>query len=851
MGAFEDGYAYYLSDTGYLIFKTKSFSTYQIVQDNNPPVITVSTTDFDINKADALAGKKAIAGTLDDQTARVTEVTIDGTAITLSGTTGAAFNIPLTLTDGTHEVVLKASDTIGNTSKATRTYRVDTKAPTLSATASVTQTNRNTADISISVDENSEIKMNDSPKGYFNGNNVIAYTLGQGVNTIEVSAADAFGNITTSSAIAIDMDSIAPTISITGISDGDVYGGPVTITASAADPHLSQTTVTMDGAPYTPGTFSTEGRHTLAVNAADTFGNSASQSVTFTIDTSVPTISASGATNGIFNANKTLAITANNADELKVTRSIDGQPAQNVTVSALSVTVNLDAAANTTHTYVVKAIATKIVDGQVRSASSTYSVTIDKKAPVITSTTSTVTESSTINITGTVNETVDLYLDNVLKNQDLPAGAFTFSGVALELGSKTFTIKAVDAAGNEATTDITITRNAPAPVDPGPGGPGGGPIPIGGGAVGGGAAPAPATTGSAILAPLERKNSGELKPVDEPNPGTAVDSAENKAIGTSGGTVSTSGGAFGLKIPAGAVSGSNNTFRLVVFEIDPKSPLAQEEKVKAGTIKLVSKVVDFGTTADKLLKLVTATFHYDRQAVTNAQNLRVFYWNVRTNAWVPVASANTRINAAEGLVEADLQHFTRYAVMEVKSTLKFADVQKQWYATYIDRISVMGITTGIIDKGTRVYKPDAPLSRAEFVTMLGRMLKLSAPNQSLSVFKDASSIPSYAAGYIKAAYARGIISPYEDGTFKPNQNITREEMAVILIKAMGLKASGDATAFKDQEDITASARAYVAKAVEKGILSGKPDGKFHPADPLTRGEAAKVIIEMVEVLGTL
>ena len=43
----------------------------------------------------------------------------------------------------------------------------------------------------------------------------------------------------------------------------------------------------------------------------------------------------------------------------------------------------------------------------------------------------------------------------------------------------------------------------------------------------------------------------------------------------------------------------------------------------------------------------------------------------------------------------------------------------------------------------------------------------------------------------------------------------------------------------------------MAKAVEKGILSGKPDGKFHPADPLTRGEAAKVIIEMVEVLGTL
>ncbi len=851
METFESGHAYYLSDTGYLIFKTKSFSTYQIVQDNTPPVIAVTTADFDINKADALTGKKAIAGTLDDSTARVTEVTIDGTAITLSGTTGAAFNIPLTLTDGTHEVVLKASDTIGNTSSVTRIYRVDTTAPTLSVTASVTQTKRNTADINITVDENSEIKMNGSSKGYFNGSNVIAYALGQGANTIEVTATDAFGNTTIAPVITIDMDSIAPEISITGISDGDVYGGPKTITVDVTDPHLSQTTIKMDGTPYTPATYSTEGRHTLTVDAADTFGNSASQSITFTIDTSVPTISASGTTNGIFNTDKTIVITASNADELKVTRSTDGQPAQNVTVSTLSATVDLDAAANMAHTYVVKATATKIVDGQVRSASSTYSVTIDKKAPVITSTTSTVTESSTINIIGTVDETVDLYLDNILKNQDLPAGTFTFSGVALEIGDNTFTVKAVDAAGNEATRDITIRRNTPAPViDPGTDGPGGGSTPVGGGAVGG-AAPAPATTGGAILAPLGRKNSGELKPVDEPNPGTAVDSAESKAIGTSGGTVSTSGGAFGLKIPAGAVSGSGHTFRLVVFEIDPKSPLAQEEQIKAGTIKLVSKVVDFGTTADKLLKPVIATFHYDRQAVTNAQNLRVFYWNVRTNAWVPVASANTRVNAAEGFVEADLQHFTRYAVMEVKSTLKFADVQKQWYSTYVDRISMMGITTGIIEKGTRVYKPDATLTRAEFVTMLGRMLKISAPNQSLSAFKDASSIPSYAAGYIKAAYAKGIISPYEDGTFKPNQAITREEMAVMLIKAMGLKPSGDASSFKDQLDITASARAYVAKAAEKGILLGEPDGKFYPTDSLTRGQAAKVIIEMVEVLGTL
>jgi hypothetical protein len=68
---------------------------------------------------------------------------------------------------------------------------------------------------------------------------------------------------------------------------------------------------------------------------------------------------------------------------------------------------------------------------------------------------------------------------------------------------------------------------------------------------------------------------------------------------------------------------------------------------------------------------------------------------------------------------------------------------------------------------------------------------------------------------------------------------------------MGLKPAGDAAAFKDQKDIPASVRPYVTKASELNILVGKGDGKFYPKDSLTRAEASKVIVEMVEVLGKL
>lgn len=95
-----------------------------------------------------------------------------------------------------------------------------------------------------------------------------------------------------------------------------------------------------------------------------------------------------------------------------------------------------------------------------------------------------------------------------------------------------------------------------------------------------------------------------------------------------------------------------------------------------------------------------------------------------------------------------------------------------------------GIINGSTGKDGRVYfNPNASLTRAQAATMIGRTQEKGYATVSLT-FSDAGKIPAYAASYIQTMVAQGIISGYEDGSFKPNNNITRGQMAKILYNLM-------------------------------------------------------------------
>lgn len=153
------------------------------------------------------------------------------------------------------------------------------------------------------------------------------------------------------------------------------------------------------------------------------------------------------------------------------------------------------------------------------------------------------------------------------------------------------------------------------------------------------------------------------------------------------------------------------------------------------------------------------------------------------------------------------------------------------------------------------YYPNRAITRAEFSSFIARTLKLE--DKSLNIeFKDVAASYIYADDIAKAASA-GIITGYEDQSFKPNNTITRQQMAVMLERALHfleIETSTTTLTFQDTNKIFKEYRNAVAISTNLGIIKGTPekDGVyFYPQNSATRAQAAAFIYRLVEVIAEL
>lgn len=171
------------------------------------------------------------------------------------------------------------------------------------------------------------------------------------------------------------------------------------------------------------------------------------------------------------------------------------------------------------------------------------------------------------------------------------------------------------------------------------------------------------------------------------------------------------------------------------------------------------------------------------------------------------------------------------------------DIQEHWAKTAIDQAVAAGFVNGYSDGN---FRPNQQVTRAEFVTMLGRALDLNADGTSLS-FTDAGKIPSWAKDAIAEAVAAGIISGYKDGTFGPHKPLNRAELTAMIVRAGGIRPDSQAKlAFNDAKDIPAWAVPYVAAAVDAGLVDGVGNNRFAPQQVATRAEAVTLVVKLLE-----
>lgn len=201
----------------------------------------------------------------------------------------------------------------------------------------------------------------------------------------------------------------------------------------------------------------------------------------------------------------------------------------------------------------------------------------------------------------------------------------------------------------------------------------------------------------------------------------------------------------------------------------------------------------------------------------------------------------------DGTITARLNHFSVYAALEYDKT--FSDLKDgHWAAQAVKRLAAKHAVKGEADGR---FAPERPVTRAEFAAMLARTLGLTG--EAGASFKDVAPDQWFAGEVARLAQA-GIVQGGPDGTFEPAKRITRQEMAVMIVRAYeyatGQQAAsgGEAKAFRDIASVPEWSREAVLSAGRLGLVNGNAGGEFRPMGEGSRAESAQMIYNLMQLM---
>ncbi|MCF7757665.1 tail fiber protein [Paenibacillus xylanexedens] len=287
-----------------------------------------------------------------------------------------------------------------------------------------------------------------------------------------------------------------------------------------------------------------------------------------------------------------------------------------------------------------------------------------------------------------------------------------------------------------------------------------------------------------------------------------------------------------VTIPAGA---TNQEMKITIDQITDSSDLLTNQT------KLISPVYELlKNVQQNFNKYVTLNLTFDTSSLPTNHQAGLFYFDEQNKLWISAGEASIHDNQ----VNADVDHFTKFAVFAVEqpkapAEIAFSDVEGHWAEDFIQEAVREGIVSGFSDGS---FKPNASITRAEFTVMLVNTLNTEYTEEAIS-FTDQAKIGAWAQSAVARAVQAGFIQGDNEGAFRPNDAVTRAEMAVLVAGALQLKAiTGASSTFADDAQIPLWAKAAVADMQKAGMLHGKGLNTFAPSDKTTRAEAVKLLL---------
>jgi hypothetical protein len=347
---------------------------------------------------------------------------------------------------------------------------------------------------------------------------------------------------------------------------------------------------------------------------------------------------------------------------------------------------------------------------------------------------------------------------------------------------------------------------------------------------------------------IEVKNAAELAAtIDSTGKATAIITNDNLDKLIKGGTDS-------LKV-------ISNLATLTFDQIAMKAV----SEVSTGDVKIAISKVDISKFSQMLKTEIGDRLVYDFTVTSGSKTISDFNGKVTVNIpYLPLPEEdinalviyyindagkletvkNCTYDSATKTMTFSTDHFSSYVVGY--APVAFADISGHWSAENIQFLAARGIIKG---KSEGMFMPNDAISRVEFVTILGNKYGVDFSKYSTSDFGDVKD-SNWFAGAVAWASENGIVTGY-NGMFRPNDNISRQEMAVVLDRYMTNIEEIESTeinepiSFLDDPQIASYAKESVAKMQQFGIINGKTLTEFMPLDNATRGEAAKMIKTLI------
>jgi hypothetical protein len=301
---------------------------------------------------------------------------------------------------------------------------------------------------------------------------------------------------------------------------------------------------------------------------------------------------------------------------------------------------------------------------------------------------------------------------------------------------------------------------------------------------------------------------------------------------------------------------NDTTLSFTIAQLQPDMVRAVQDSANRGNLQIVVQPIDFTVTCthdDQTVILAHFAGYVDRTvAVPEGVDPSRITTAVVLNADGTLTHVPTGIVNIGGRYFARIHSLTNSTYTLVYHPVEFADVATHWSRAAVNNMGSRLVITGYED-GT--FRPEEPITRAEFAAIVVRALGLRLPTQAVP-FSDVKSGDWFYEA-VRLAHENGIISGYSDGTFRPDSLITREEAMAMIRRAMSVAklsagTGGEAAvaAFKDAKSVSDWSLAAVRACVSVGLANGS-DGYLRPQASITRAETATMLQRLLQKAGLI